>query len=133
MLSFFARPRDITPFIATEDVLLAAAKRGADRQVLHERIRRHAQEAGAQVKQHGRPNDLIERLEASGAIDEVHLWSAAPDVSTEMELVKSVGRDLDEQLTFLGCYLAFQLLNLNLRAIDVLPLQLSSQTDRFRV
>ncbi len=56
------------PFIASETILMEAVKRGGDRQELHERIRRHAQAAGAQVKQHGRPNDLIERLQADPAL-----------------------------------------------------------------
>ncbi len=55
------------PFIATEDILMEAAGRGGDRQELHERIRRHAQAAGRRVKEHGRPNDLIERLRADPA------------------------------------------------------------------
>jgi adenylosuccinate lyase len=38
---------------------------------LHERIRRHAQAAARQVKQHGRPNDLIERLQGDPAFGRV--------------------------------------------------------------
>ncbi len=55
------------PFIATEDILMEAARRGGDRQELHERIRRHAQAAGEQVKRWAKPNDLIERLSADPA------------------------------------------------------------------
>lgn len=55
------------PFIATENILMEATQRGGDRQVLHERIRRHAQRAGEQVKRHGKPNDLIRRLQADDA------------------------------------------------------------------
>ena len=36
---------------------------GGDRQELHERIRQHSQDAGEQVKQYGRENDLIQRLQ----------------------------------------------------------------------
>lgn len=50
------------PFMMTENILMSAVKAGGDRQELHERIRRHAMEAGAQVKQHGKPNDLVGRL-----------------------------------------------------------------------
>jgi adenylosuccinate lyase len=50
------------PFIATEDILMAAVAAGGDRQALHERIRMHAQSAAEQIKLHGRPNDLLERL-----------------------------------------------------------------------
>jgi len=52
------------PFMATENLLMAAAARGGDRQDLHERIRQHSQAAAGVVKQQGAPNDLIERLSA---------------------------------------------------------------------
>jgi adenylosuccinate lyase len=51
------------PFMATEEILMAAVRAGGDRQALHESIRQHSLAAAAQVKQHGRPNDLIERLQ----------------------------------------------------------------------
>jgi adenylosuccinate lyase len=50
------------PFMATEEVIMAGVQSGGDRQELHELIRRHSLAAAEQVKQHGRPNDLIERL-----------------------------------------------------------------------
>lgn len=50
------------PFMATENLLMAAVSRGGDRQDLHERIRKHSMEAGARVKMNGLPNDLLERL-----------------------------------------------------------------------
>ncbi len=62
------------PFIATEDILMAAVAAGGDRQALHEKIRRHAHQAGAAVKQEGAPNDLIERLRADPAFADVD-WS----------------------------------------------------------
>ena len=52
------------PFMATENILMAAVVAGGDRQKLHEKIRQHSQAASAQVKQLGKPNDLIERLKA---------------------------------------------------------------------
>jgi adenylosuccinate lyase len=58
------RLREELPFLASEDVLMALVKAGGDRQALHEAIRVHAQAAGAQVKEHGRDNDLLDRLEA---------------------------------------------------------------------
>lgn len=63
------------PFIASEDILMAAAARGGDRQALHERIREHAQAAGEQIKRHGRPNDLIERLKKDPTFADVDLRS----------------------------------------------------------
>ena len=50
------------PFMATENIMMEAVKRGGDRQVLHERIRIHSMEAARQVKLLGNKNDLVERL-----------------------------------------------------------------------
>lgn len=60
------------PFMATENILMAAVKAGGDRQHLHEKIRRHAQAAAEQVKKFGRHNDLIERLKADKAFSGVN-------------------------------------------------------------
>jgi len=50
------------PFMATETILMEAVKQGGDRQALHERIRVHSMEAARQVKEQGKPNDLIDRI-----------------------------------------------------------------------
>lgn len=50
------------PFMAAENVIMAMVKAGGDRQVCHEKIRVLSHEAGAQVKQHGKDNDLVERI-----------------------------------------------------------------------
>jgi adenylosuccinate lyase len=55
------------PFMATENLMMRAAKRGGDRQELHERVRRHSIAAGREVKAHGRPNDLLDRIAADPA------------------------------------------------------------------
>jgi adenylosuccinate lyase len=55
------------PFFATEEILLAAVQAGGDRQDLHERLREHAQEAGARVKDGDGVNDLLERIAADPA------------------------------------------------------------------
>ena len=57
-----ARIASELPFMATENILMEAVKRGGDRQALHERIRVHSMEAGRMVKQEGLPNDLMERI-----------------------------------------------------------------------
>ena len=56
------------PFMATENILMAAVAAGGNRQDLHERIRRHSQAAAAVVKEQGGPNDLLERLAADPAL-----------------------------------------------------------------
>jgi adenylosuccinate lyase len=52
------------PFMATENIMMDAAKRGADRQELHERIRVHSMAAGKVVKEEGGENDLLARIAA---------------------------------------------------------------------
>jgi adenylosuccinate lyase len=56
--------RDYLPFIATENLLMEAVKRGGDRQKVHEMIRRASMEATAQMKE-GREPDLIHALAAN--------------------------------------------------------------------
>lgn len=52
------------PFMATENIMMDAAKRGADRQELHERIRVHSMAAARVVKEEGGENDLLSRIAA---------------------------------------------------------------------
>ncbi len=56
-----ARVRNELPFMATENILMAAVKAGGDRQELHEAIREHSMAAVVELKE-GRVNDLLERL-----------------------------------------------------------------------
>ena len=50
------------PFMGTEEILMNSVLKGGDRQELHEKIRIHSMEAGKQVKEYGRPNDLVQRI-----------------------------------------------------------------------
>ena len=50
------------PFMATENIMMDAVKKGGDRQELHEKIRVYAQQAAKVVKEEGGKNDLIERI-----------------------------------------------------------------------
>ncbi len=61
------------PFMATENIMMAAVKAGGNRQDIHERIRRHSMAAAEQVKKFGMPNDLIERLEGDDAFAAVNV------------------------------------------------------------
>ena len=56
-----AEVREYLPFLATENLLMEAVKRGGDRQQLHEIIRRCSMEATARMK-NGEPCDLLQRL-----------------------------------------------------------------------
>ena len=55
------------PFMASENIMMKAVKKGGDRQELHERLREHAVAAASVVKQEGKPNDMIARVEADPA------------------------------------------------------------------
>ena len=59
------------PFMASENLLMEAVKRGGDRQALHERIRVHSRAAAEQVKLHGQPNDLLARIARDPAFEHV--------------------------------------------------------------
>jgi len=85
------------PFLATENILMSAVRAGgpaADRQDLHERIRRHSLAAIAEVKA-GRPNDLLARLKADLAFEKVDLTAA-------MDPAKFVGRAAQQTDAFLA-------------------------------
>jgi len=73
------------PFMATENILMAAVAAGGDRQDLHERIRRHSQAAAKVVKEQGGTNDLIERLKSDPAFAKV-------DFAAALDARKFVGR-----------------------------------------
>lgn len=53
------------PFIAAENILMAAVQAGGDRQELHEAIRRHSMDSVKKGRKYGRENDLLERLKAN--------------------------------------------------------------------
>ena len=55
------------PFMATENIMMEAVKKGGDRQELHERLRMHSIAAGKVVKEEGGENDLIDRVCADPA------------------------------------------------------------------
>ncbi len=55
------------PFMATENIMMRAVKKGGDRQQLHEKIREHSLAAARRVKEDGMGNDLIDRIVADPA------------------------------------------------------------------
>jgi len=61
------------PFMVTEEILMAGVRGGGDRQALHESIRRHSMAAAEQVKLHGQPNDLLQRLAKEPLLANVNL------------------------------------------------------------
>lgn len=81
------------PFMATEEILMAAVRAGGDRQQLHERIRQHALAAAEQVKIHGKSNDLLDRLRTDPAFATVNL-------SAVMDPARFVGRAVHQTESF---------------------------------
>ena len=52
------------PFMATENIMMDAVKKGGDRQALHEQIRKYSMQAGEQVKVYGKKNNLCDLIVA---------------------------------------------------------------------
>ena len=78
--------KEYLPFIATENLLMEAVKRGGDRQALHEIIRRCSMEATARMKE-GEPCDLLERLAAEGSFG-----LSLPEMEALLDPRRYVGR-----------------------------------------
>ncbi|WP_368645742.1 adenylosuccinate lyase [Alkalibacterium putridalgicola] len=57
------------PFMATENILMEAVRRGGDRQELHEKIRMHSMASARRVKEEGLDNDLIDRIASDEAFN----------------------------------------------------------------
>lgn len=56
------RVMDKLPFMATENIMMRAVKKGGNRQELHEKLREHSHAASRKVKLEGGENDLISRI-----------------------------------------------------------------------
>ncbi len=61
------------PFMAVEDIMMAAVRKGRDRQEIHEALRKHSMAAAQRVKAMGLSNDLIERLRSEPLLVGVNL------------------------------------------------------------
>jgi len=61
------------PFMAMENVMMAAVRKGRDRQEVHEAIRKHAMLSAKVVKELGQPNDLVERLTSEPLLTGINL------------------------------------------------------------
>jgi len=86
--------REELPFMATENILMAAVAAGGDRQELHECIRQHSQAAAAVVKEQGGHNDLIARLKKDKAF-------AGIDLEATIDPAKLTGRSKEQVDDFL--------------------------------
>lgn len=75
------------PFMATENIMMDAVKNGGNRQELHEHIRELSMEAGKNVKQFGKENNLLELIAADPAFG-----MSAEELQKTMDPAKYVGR-----------------------------------------
>jgi adenylosuccinate lyase len=85
---------DELPFMATENLLMAAVQAGGDRQDLHERIRVHAIAAANRLKDGAADNDLLRRIEADPAFPPLDL----DDVLDPRRYIGRSARQVDEFL-----------------------------------
>ena len=84
------------PFMATENIMMDAVKRGGNRQELHEKIRQHSMAAGAVVKQEGLENDLVDRIAADPAFG-----MTKEEIEAILEPKNFVGRAPEQTAEFL--------------------------------
>ncbi len=84
------------PFMATENLLMAAALRGGDRQELHERIRVYSLEAQGELEQGG-DNRLIDRI-----VDDADFRLSREEVAPWLDPQAFTGRSADQVEEFLA-------------------------------
>ena len=85
------------PFMATENILMDAVKKGGDRQELHEKIRVHSQAAARRVKEDGLPNDLLSRIAADPAFG-----VSLADLEALLDPALYTGRSREQVETFVA-------------------------------
>lgn len=74
------------PFMATENIMMEAVKRGGNRQELHEKIRRYSMETTKEIKLEGKPNTLMKKLASDPAF-----FMTEDELSDLLEPSKYVG------------------------------------------
>ena len=88
------------PFMATENIMMEAVKRGKDRQELHEKIRVHSMAAAQRVKGEGLDNDLIERI-----INDDSFGLTKEEILGVIDPIKFVGRAPGQVIEFIDEYI----------------------------
>ena len=84
------------PFMATENIMMEAVKRGGNRQELHEALREHSHAAARRVKLEGGANDLIDRIVADPLFP-----LSREEIDAQMAPEKYVGRAPSQVTEFL--------------------------------
>ncbi len=88
------------PFMATENILMEAVKKGGDRQELHEKIREHSMKAGSRVKDEGLDNDLLLRIAGDPA-----LGLSLDDIKGLLKSEDYIGRAPEQTQEFIEEYI----------------------------
>lgn len=101
------------PFMATENILMKAVKKGGDRQELHEHIRIHSMAAAQRVKGEGLNNDLIERIISDDAFN-----LSKEEILEIIDPVKFIGRAPGQVTEFINDYVN-PILENNIDALDI--------------
>ena len=89
------------PFMATENIMMDAVKRGGDRQELHEKIRRYSMEAARRVKEQGEENNLIELIANDSAFG-----ITLAELTELLKPDKFVGRSKEQTEEFLESFIS---------------------------
>ena len=89
------------PFMASENIMMDAVKKGGDRQELHERIRVLSQEAGANVKDRGLSNNLIDLI-----AEDPMFGMSREELTAHLEPSRYIGRCPEQVTDFLREYVA---------------------------
>ena len=84
------------PFIATENILMDCAKRGADRQDMHEAIRRYSVDVAKRIKLSGEDNNLLELM-----LNDPRFMLTQEDLDRVLDVRKFVGRAPEQTAEFL--------------------------------
>jgi adenylosuccinate lyase len=84
------------PFMASENIMMDAVKRGGNRQELHEQIRVHSLEAGINVKDKGLSNNLIDLIAADPMFG-----LTLEEITAHMEPSRYIGRCPEQVTEFL--------------------------------
>ena len=85
------------PFMASENIMMDAVKKGGNRQDLHERIRVLSQQAGANVKDLGLSNNLIDLI----AADPAFAMLSREELTAHLEPSRYIGRCPEQVEEFL--------------------------------
>lgn len=72
-------------------------------------------------------DSLVEELESSGKLMQVHLWHSSNSPAEEMKIIATLTDDLTRNVQHVSCYYALQFLHMNFRHQDILALEISSR------